>query len=435
MKKTTLSFIASLIAISAFSQPFIDLKNTNSTWALYALSFASESVGVAVGTGGEILRTVDAGTTWTSPSSGGATDLREVTFTDANTAYAVGLSGLIIKSVDAGAHWSPLTSGTSENFAGLSKVGNDIYASGNNGTMFKSSDAGAHWTPLSAGSAHLYGSHFPDVNTGYVVGNGGVILKTIDAGAHWNPLNSGTSMQLVNVFFTDVNTGYVVGGNTVTNTGVILNTKDGGANWTIKTIPNNYITKVKFLDANTGFAVGGSITANSSSIYKTTDGGANWELQLSNSSRQIGVFLPSYNVAFSCGLDGTILKTTGIAPCSTHSSDTTHIVVYDTIHVPITDTLMISINLLGINLPDLGYIKIYPNPAQDHLYINNDHFALFNGYSIKIVNSISQEVYTGAINQQQTSIDVSSLTGKGLYIVYILDGKGNPVDVGKIVLK
>ncbi len=436
MKKITLVFLSFLISVTAFSQPFIDLKNTSSTSVLYALSFASDSVGLAVGTGGEILRTVNGGTTWTKSSSGGVTELREVTFTDATTAYAVGLNGLILKSVNAGSTWSPLTSGTSEHLFGLSKIGNDIYVDGPNGTMLKSSDAGANWTPLTTGTGlNLYGNHFPDANTGYVVGNSGVMLKTIDAGAHWNTLTSGTSMQLVSVFFTDVNTGFAVGGNTGTNTGVIMKTTDGGAHWTTTTIPNLYFGKVKFLDANTGFVVGGSVIGNTSSIYKTTDGGVHWELQLSNSSRQVGVFAPSFNVAFTCGLDGTILKTTGIAPCSSHSSDTTHVVVYDTIHVPITDTLMININLLGINLPNLGYIKVYPNPARDHIYITNDNFALFSGYSLKIINSLSQEVYTGLINQQSIFIDISAWSGKGLYVVYILDANNNTVDVGKIVLK
>ena len=58
-----------------------------------------------------------------------------------------------------------------------------------------------------------------------------------------------------------------------------------------------------------------------------------------------------------------------------------------------------------------------------------------NGYTIKINNSLGQQVYTGSINQQSSNIDLSTLSGAGIYYLSIKDPQSNTVAVRKIVLQ
>ncbi len=57
------------------------------------VSFIDANIGIAVGTGGTILRTTDGGATWVSQSSGTTIALMGVSFFGANNGVAVGLTG------------------------------------------------------------------------------------------------------------------------------------------------------------------------------------------------------------------------------------------------------------------------------------------------------------------------------------------------------
>ena len=114
---------------------------------------------------------------------------------------------------------------------------------------------------------------------------------------------------------------------------------------------------------------------------------------------------------------------------------TTHINVYDTVLVSVTDTLIINTTL---NLPapnNTNIIKVYPNPASDHITIDNGNFVLMNGYSIKIENSAGQQVFNSSVNQAQFYLDISTWTGNGLYFIHLIDPTNNKVTIRKLVVQ
>ncbi len=117
-------------------------------------------------------------------------------------------------------------------------------------------------------------------------------------------------------------------------------------------------------------------------------------------------------------------------------TDTNHVNVFDTIYISVTDTLIIHAILTGMIPPNnTNTIKIYPNPASTHIYIDNGAYALMNGYQIKINNSIGQTVFSSYINQQQFYVDLSLWSGNGIYFVYLIDNLGNTIDTRKIILQ
>ncbi len=76
---------------------------------LHDVAFASSTTGVAVGHGGSIVRTTDAGLSWNTITSGSSSDLWEVDFLDANLGYAVG-DNVVLRTLDGGASWTaPVT--------------------------------------------------------------------------------------------------------------------------------------------------------------------------------------------------------------------------------------------------------------------------------------------------------------------------------------
>jgi hypothetical protein len=114
---------------------------------------------------------------------------------------------------------------------------------------------------------------------------------------------------------------------------------------------------------------------------------------------------------------------------------TTNITVYDTLLTTVTDTLIINTTLSLPAPNNENTILIYPNPASDHITIDNGNFAAMAGYTIKIENNAGQQVFQSLINQAQFYVDLSTWSGNGLYFVHLIDPQNNTVTIRKIVLQ
>ncbi|MFZ4414378.1 MAG: LamG-like jellyroll fold domain-containing protein [Bacteroidales bacterium] len=105
-------------------------------------------------------------------------------------------------------------------------------------------------------------------------------------------------------------------------------------------------------------------------------------------------------------------------------------------YITVTDTLVINTNIIGFNpITYQNTIKVWPNPTKDHITIDNGNIANMVGYQLKITNSLGQQVFQSAINQQQFYVDLATWTGNGIYFVYIINGQGQTIDIKKIVLQ
>lgn len=110
--------------------------------------------------------------------------------------------------------------------------------------------------------------------------------------------------------------------------------------------------------------------------------------------------------------------------------------IYDTILIAVTDTLIINLNLTGINPPNnMNTIKIYPNPTNDHITISTDNYLTMTGYQIKMINSLSQVVYNQTINAASYFVDLNTFGGTGTYFVQLYDTQNNLIDIRKIILQ
>jgi hypothetical protein len=117
------------------------------------------------------------------------------------------------------------------------------------------------------------------------------------------------------------------------------------------------------------------------------------------------------------------------------TSDVALLKVADTCLTTVTDTLIIQTKV-GLPTPNIANtLLIYPNPAKDRITIDNGNYTVMSGYSIKIQNSLGQQVFNSAITQAQFNIDLSTWTGKGIYYVRLLDASGNVVTTRKILLQ
>ena len=149
-------------------------------------------------------------------------------------------------------------------------------------------------------------------------------------------------------------------------------------------------------------------------------------VQLSNHNQPIRVITTS----------GNCIDTSNVAVINILDTCITNITVYDTLLTTVTDTLVINATITGLNPPNnLNTIKVFPNPANDHITINYGNFASMSGYTLKITNNLGQVVFTTPINQQSSYIDLSTWTGNGIYFVQLVDPQNNTLENRKIVIQ
>jgi hypothetical protein len=102
--------------------------------------------------------------------------------------------------------------------------------------------------------------------------------------------------------------------------------------------------------------------------------------------------------------------------------------------VKVTDTLLVRFSVKVSNLDKGQLIKVYPNPAQNQLTIDNGNYTDFAGYTVNVYNSVGAVVYTQAINQQVYTIDLKSWSSVGVYRMELTDKTGAKIAVKTIVL-
>jgi hypothetical protein len=102
--------------------------------------------------------------------------------------------------------------------------------------------------------------------------------------------------------------------------------------------------------------------------------------------------------------------------------------------VKVTDTLVVRFSVKVANVDKGQLVKVYPNPAQDKLTIDNGNFTDFSGYTVNVYNTIGSVVYTQNINQQVYSIDLKTWGALGVYRLEVLDKTGAKVAVKSIIL-
>ncbi|HWH94127.1 MAG TPA: YCF48-related protein [Baekduia sp.] len=199
--------------------------------AVRAITFASATVGYAVGDQSLFLKTTDGGATWVAKDVGAPTtqDLTAVRCADDKTCVVTTKAGTVIGvTKDGGTTFSFPTPSTDPLFAAAFATPTRLIAVGQQGSTAVSDDAGANFTPV---GGRLLGQ-FSRVRAGKVAGSAfapgpdGTLGRTVDGGHTWTRGNVATSQDVLDVSFPTVNDGYALDVD-----GGVFNTNDGGQTW------------------------------------------------------------------------------------------------------------------------------------------------------------------------------------------------------------
>jgi photosystem II stability/assembly factor-like uncharacterized protein len=430
------------------------IKNSRTSLSLNAIQLLHPVVGdvcdtvIMAGHNGIIIRTV-ACDTLQNVTGGSSESLSAIQFVSSGKGFAVGghlfnNTPLILRTID-GEAWEPFVVDTIKRFLHDLFFLNSQYGyiSGNNGSLYRTDNGGQSWIPLNTGvTRHLYSVRSLSPQLGFAVGAQGTIIRTSSGDTIWQSLPSGTTRNLYALFYkSSVQGGYAVGDQgtiiRIRNNGNLINSIPSGVSQAlydvffptdtlgfavgyngrilrIKSVNNVYevtpvpsgittpLNKIFFPTPQTGYIAGeGGV------ILKSTDGGNTWLPQHSRTSNNLrGMFFHDDLKGYVVGSGSAILLTT------------------------IGGGQVITPFVPEIDAP-LDNIKLFPNPAANHVWIEYELLApgpvltrIFD-FSGKIIQEVQSVVFSQGVHQQQ--VDISRLK-QGIYLVMLQAGSQQVVE-------
>ena len=260
---------------------------------LYGVTCPTDQGCYAVGISGTVVASSPAtGGHWQTQSSGTTQNLTNVDCVSAGVCVAVGTGGTIRRTTNAGQSWSPAPITTTANLGVLNCLPDGTcYTYDTNGNLFKSSDSGASWASTYYTSSTPTGLSCPDAANCYLLSGGG-FSKTTDGGQTWatTPITYSTNQNSSNFYFSvscpAINTCYLLKapsnpkglGRPVDGSPQVLKTIDGGQTWkgflpVYGSFPGAGVGLFKIVCLNIDMCYG--LTVNHT-FYITTDGGNSW---------------------------------------------------------------------------------------------------------------------------------------------------------------
>lgn len=219
---------------------------------LLKIDFVNGRTGWAVGHGGTILKTTDAGATWTSQTSGTTSNLYLLQFLDAEHGWAHAAGDSLLRTRNGGTtwirHYVPREAPSFFSPSALHFVTPDSgWLVGANERIFRSIDSGKTWTETTntalVTKRDLNAVHFVTSRIGWIAGGSSAyISKTIDGGATWTPQPPGAFPGgIQGLAFADTLSGWAVG-----HGGTLLKTVNGGTTWLDQDIADQFVNEVGF---------------------------------------------------------------------------------------------------------------------------------------------------------------------------------------------
>jgi photosystem II stability/assembly factor-like uncharacterized protein len=238
--------------------------------------FASPDAGLASvspGPGGEILRTLDGGATWTSALVAPAT-VRSLHLAPGGTAYAVGDGPALYRSTDGGGSWEQrdlegAPGGDAITGIRCRDADTCVMTTARGDRLLRTEDGGTTVAVIAAADLPLRALAFADASRVVAVGVRGATVVSSDAGASFARVGGELPGRYTRIRAAGGDLAFAVG-----LRGALARTTDGGMTWTPGAVSTSEdVIDAAFASASTGFALDSDGT-----LLRTDNAGASWRI-------------------------------------------------------------------------------------------------------------------------------------------------------------
>ncbi len=316
---TTITLL--LLSIGTVNAQWVDQNSGYVTpWILFDNSFPAgqNDIGYVAGMKttynglGVILKTEDAGNTWTTILGGEDGDLfgiEAIFFTSVDTGFAVGWDDNILYTTDGGDNWEEMSVGsdifyyTDVEFWDADHGVISASLNGSRGSqVWVTEDGGNTWTAATGVDEGIIDMAYADANTLIATCFNDDLFRSADGGYSWSMIYDGNDPEndpLLGVNF-GTNKFGVVGG----MDGKVMITNDGGLSWSEQVVGGwaSYYA-IKCFGSDSIYVAGSDHI-----IYKSNDGGETWtDISASGDGTLYQFAFTPNHVGYLTGSNGTIL--------------------------------------------------------------------------------------------------------------------------------
>ena len=341
VKAVVLSVVIALIALAGVSAAAVNVSDSGWSWGnptpqgrtLQAIAF-SGGVGYAVGSGGTVLSTSTAGSSWSGLTTGTTGNLESVQALSSSSVVVGGAKGCITRISNNGGQtftriFNVAESSCPEPVASFSFVSVQVgFLLLGNGSLEATTDGGETFsrktgipgTSSSSGGGNQVGTAVrflsPSVGIAFVTEPSSGLSSaytTPDGGVSWTPVSLPAGSKVTAVHFVDAKNAYAIGPNT------LLRSTNGGETWEAQKIASG--NDFNSIDCASATECILTVTAGNE-LVKTTDGGVTDTVKTPSSSLIYGAAYASPTQIVAVGASGaTVLSSDGGATFAPSSAD------------------------------------------------------------------------------------------------------------------
>lgn len=287
-----------------------NLSTTSNLTSIISFSSNSERI-LITGSDGNAFLSTDSGANFSPINYGSnlAPGLNETSISPTGEIFIAGNSGSLIRSENAGNTWTVPLIGKKTDFVSMDMESSSYgFFGGSDGQLYLTTDGAISLTPRPLPEeTTLYSLEFWNANYGFVTADSGVTYRTANAGQSWTKLQISTPNAIKGVHIFLTNFPYVVGANGT----IARSSGTSGNSWEVfgpnTTKTSADINDISAFDLQTAFAVGDEgklLWSNNGFVWDSIPTGTTQNL---NFSTRINA-----TSAFAVGDAGTALKTTDL---------------------------------------------------------------------------------------------------------------------------
>lgn len=224
-----------------------------------------------------------SGWEWSNPQPQGD-GLLDISSADTTRGYAVGVGGTLLTTADAGTTWTALHTGLRTAFTKVAALGGSSLMATGACRARRSDDGGTtltrvRFTPSESDCrAAIAGFAFQNTSSGLVLLDDGTVLATSDGGATFSRRSTlpgtGSPGTAIDIAMASADIGIAS-----SLDGSLARTTDGGSNWQVVFRTPARLSSITFADPTTAYAVatGGIYSpGGATGVFKSIDGGQTW---------------------------------------------------------------------------------------------------------------------------------------------------------------